>query len=212
VNALSLPAEREYKRSFIYYYSNFLKKIWGNLKDEISLENVGTKKRANFNQSDTQQSAHKINPKRAQRGLSSLTQHRKSVHRDKKVMPSKEEEEEEKIERREDRYASELLSRMEDLGIEVPPTTSPRALRAHKHQPRQFTKIAQQLACAIGPLVKMTGADNVNLALQSCVTLKNIRGASYEDCASRALGALAVLAVSVEIIIKINFWIARSFF
>jgi len=27
------------------------------------------------------------------------------------------------------------------------------------------------------------------------VTLKNIRGASYEDCASRALGALAVLAV-----------------
>jgi len=125
-------------------------------------------------------------------------------------MPSKEEEEEEKIERREDRYASELLSRMEDLGIEVPPTTSPRALRAHKHQPRQFTKIAQQLACAIGPLVKMTGADNVNLALQSCVTLKNIRGASYEDCASRALGALAVLAVrvSLEIIIKFNFWIA----
>jgi hypothetical protein len=125
-------------------------------------------------------------------------------------MPSKEEEERER--QREDRYASELLSRMEDLGIEVPPLTSPRALRAHKHQPRQFTKIAQQLACAIGPLVKMTGADNVNLALQSCVTLKNIRGASYEDCASRALGALAVLAVSVEIIIKFNFWIARSFF
>ena len=116
-------------------------------------------------------------------------------------MPSKEEqvreEEEEARERRgkEDRYASELLSRLEDLGIEVPPNTSPRTLRAHTYQPREFTKIAQQLACAIGPLVKMTGADNVNLALQSCVTLKNIRGASYEDCASRALGALAVLAV-----------------
>jgi len=105
-------------------------------------------------------------------------------------MPSNEEEEEER-----DRHASELLSRLDDLGIEVPPNTSPRTLRAHKHQPRAFTKIAQQLACAIGPLIKMTGADNVNLALQSCVTLKNIRGASYEDCASRALGALAVLAV-----------------
>jgi hypothetical protein len=44
----------------------------------------------------------------------------------------------------------------------------------------------------------MTGADNVNLALQSCVTLKNIRGASYEDCASRALGALAVLATMLD--------------
>jgi len=106
-------------------------------------------------------------------------------------MPSNEEEEEEER----DRHASELLSRLDDLGIEVPPNTSPRTLRAHKHQPRAFTKIAQQLACAIGPLIKMTGADNVNLALQSCVTLKNIRGASYEDCASRALGALAVLAV-----------------
>ena len=106
-------------------------------------------------------------------------------------MPSNKEEEEEER----DRHASELLSRLDDLGIEVPPNTSPRTLRAHKHQPRAFTKIAQQLACAIGPLIKMTGADNVNLALQSCVTLKNIRGASYEDCASRALGALAVLAV-----------------
>jgi len=106
-------------------------------------------------------------------------------------MPSSNEEEEEER----DRHASELLSRLDDLGIEVPPNTSPRTLRAHKHQPRAFTKIAQQLACAIGPLIKMTGADNVNLALQSCVTLKNIRGASYEDCASRALGALAVLAV-----------------
>ena len=89
----------------------------------------------------------------------------------------------------EDSYASEILQRLDDLGVSIPPNTSPKTLRNHKHSPLEFTKIAQHLACAIGPLIKMTGADNVNLALQSCVTLKNIRGASYEDCASRALGS-----------------------
>ena len=98
----------------------------------------------------------------------------------------------------EDSYASEILQRLDDLGVSIPPNTSPKTLRNHKHSPLEFTKIAQHLACAIGPLIKMTGADNVNLALQSCVTLKNIRGASYEDCASRALGALAVLATMLD--------------
>jgi len=98
----------------------------------------------------------------------------------------------------EDSYASEILQRLNDLGVSIPPNTSPKTLRNHKHSPLEFTKIAQHLACAIGPLIKMTGADNVNLALQSCVTLKNIRGASYEDCASRALGALAVLATMLD--------------
>lgn len=97
-----------------------------------------------------------------------------------------------------DSYASEILQRLDDLGVSIPPNTSPKTLRNHKHSPLEFTKIAQHLACAIGPLIKMTGADNVNLALQSCVTLKNIRGASYEDCASRALGALAVLATMLD--------------
>ena len=98
----------------------------------------------------------------------------------------------------EDSYASEILQRLDDLDVSIPPNTSPKTLRNHKHSPLEFTKIAQHLACAIGPLIKMTGADNVNLALQSCVTLKNIRGASYEDCASRALGALAVLATMLD--------------
>ena len=98
----------------------------------------------------------------------------------------------------EDSYASEILQHLNDLGVSIPPNTSPKTLRNHKHSPLEFTKIAQHLACAIGPLIKMTGADNVNLALQSCVTLKNIRGASYEDCASRALGALAVLATMLD--------------
>ena len=98
----------------------------------------------------------------------------------------------------EDSYVSEILQRLDDLGVSIPPNTSPKTLRNHKHSPLEFTKIAQHLACAIGPLIKMTGADNVNLALQSCVTLKNIRGASYEDCASRALGALAVLATMLD--------------
>ena len=98
----------------------------------------------------------------------------------------------------EDSYASEILQRLDHLGVSIPPNTSPKTLRNHKHSPLEFTKIAQHLACAIGPLIKMTGADNVNLALQSCVTLKNIRGASYEDCASRALGALAVLATMLD--------------
>ena len=98
----------------------------------------------------------------------------------------------------EDSYASEILQRLDDLGVSIPPNTSPKTLRNHKHSPLEFTKVAQHLACAIGPLIKMTGADNVNLALQSCVTLKNIRGASYEDCASRALGALAVLATMLD--------------
>ena len=98
----------------------------------------------------------------------------------------------------EDSYALEILQRLDDLGVSIPPNTSPKTLRNHKHSPLEFTKIAQHLACAIGPLIKMTGADNVNLALQSCVTLKNIRGASYEDCASRALGALAVLATMLD--------------
>lgn len=98
----------------------------------------------------------------------------------------------------EDSYATEILQRLDDLGVSIPPNTSPKTLRNHKHSPLEFTKIAQHLACAIGPLIKMTGADNANLALQSCVTLKNIRGASYEDCASRALGALAVLATMLD--------------
>ena len=61
----------------------------------------------------------------------------------------------------EDSYASEILQRLDDLGVSIPPNTSPKTLRNHKHSPLEFTKIAQHLACAIGPLIKMTGADNV---------------------------------------------------
>ena len=105
---------------------------------------------------------------------------------------TKEEEEEE-----EDRHAVEMLRRLEDLGVDLPSKSmAPDALRNHKRDPLGFVAIASQLATIIEPLIEMTGADNPTLARRSCETIRTLGpGTSEEDRASRALGALAVLAV-----------------
>ena len=73
---------------------------------------------------------------------------------------------------------------------------APNALRDHKRDPLGFVAIASQLATIIEPLIEMTGADNPTLARRSCETIRTLGpGTSEEDRASRALGALAVLAV-----------------
>ena len=96
----------------------------------------------------------------------------------------------------EDRHAVETLRRLEDLGVSMPSNCSPETLRNHRHRPAHFVAIASQLAAAIEPLIPMTGADNPTLARRSCETLTKLGpGTSEEDRASRALGALAVLAV-----------------
>ena len=107
----------------------------------------------------------------------------------KKKKPSEEEEE--------DRHAVEMLRRLEDLGVDLPSKSmAPNALRNHKRDPLGFVAIASQLATIIEPLIEMTGADNPTLARRSCETIRTLGpGASEEDRASRALGALAVLAV-----------------
>ena len=106
----------------------------------------------------------------------------------KKKKPSEEEE---------DRHAVEMLRRLEDLGVDLPSTSmAPDALRNHKRDPLGFVAIASQLATIIEPLIEMTGADNPTLARRSCETIRTLGpGTSEEDRASRALGALAVLAV-----------------
>ena len=106
---------------------------------------------------------------------------------------TKEEEEEEE----EDRHAVEMLRRLEDLGVDLPSKSmAPDALRNHKRDPLGFVAIASQLATIIEPLIEMTGADNPTLARRSCETIRTLGpGTSEEDRASRALGALAVLAV-----------------
>jgi len=105
---------------------------------------------------------------------------------------TKEEEEEE-----EDRHAVEMLRRLEDLGVDLPSKSmAPETLRNHKRDPLGFVAIASQLATIIEPLIEMTGADNPTLARRSCETIRTLGpGTSEEDRASRALGALAVLAV-----------------
>ena len=106
----------------------------------------------------------------------------------KKKKPSEEEE---------DRHAVEMLRRLEDLGVDLPSKSmAPNALRNHKRDPLGFVAIASQLATIIEPLIEMTGADNPTLARRSCETIRTLGpGTSEEDRASRALGALAVLAV-----------------
>ena len=106
----------------------------------------------------------------------------------KKKKPSEEEE---------DRHAVEMLRRLEDLGVDLPSTSMPPdCLRNHKRDPLGFVAIASQLATIIEPLIEMTGADNPTLARRSCETIRTLGpGTSEEDRASRALGALAVLAV-----------------
>ena len=97
----------------------------------------------------------------------------------------------------EDRHAVEMLRRLEDLGVDLPSKSmAPDALRNHKRDPLGFVAIASQLATIIEPLIEMTGADNPTLARRSCETIRTLGpGTSDEDRASRALGALAVLAV-----------------
>ena len=111
----------------------------------------------------------------------------------KKKKPSLLVEEEEE----EDRHAVEMLRRLEDLGVDLPSKSmAPDALRNHKRDPLGFVAIASQLATIIEPLIEMTGADNPTLARRSCETIRTLGpGTSEEDRASRALGALAVLAV-----------------
>ena len=106
----------------------------------------------------------------------------------KKKKPSEEEE---------DRHAVEMLRRLEDLGVDLPSKSmAPNALRNHKRDPLGFVAIASQLATIIEPLIEMTGADNPTLARRSCETIRTLGpGTSEEDRASRALGALAVVAV-----------------
>ena len=103
----------------------------------------------------------------------------------------------EKDEEEEDRHAVEMLRRLEDLGVDLPSKSmAPDALRNHKRDPLGFVAIASQLATIIEPLIEMTGADNPTLARRSCETIRTLGpGTSEEDRASRALGALAVLAV-----------------
>ena len=90
-----------------------------------------------------------------------------------------------------------MLRRLEDLGVDLPSKSmAPDALRNHKRDPLGFVAIASQLATIIEPLIEMTGADNPTLARRSCETIRTLGpGTSEEDRASRALGALAVLAV-----------------
>ena len=97
----------------------------------------------------------------------------------------------------EDRHAVEMLRRLEDLGVDLPSKSmAPETLRNHKRDPLGFVAIASQLATIIEPLIEMTGADNPTLARRSCETIRTLGpGTSEEDRASRALGALAVLAV-----------------
>ena len=97
----------------------------------------------------------------------------------------------------EDRHVVEVLRRLEDLGVDLPSKSmAPDALRNHKRDPLGFVAIASQLATIIEPLIEMTGADNPTLARRSCETIRTLGpGTSEEDRASRALGALAVLAV-----------------
>ena len=98
--------------------------------------------------------------------------------------------------REEDRHAVEVLRRLEDLGVEMPRNASPETLRNHRFDPASFVAIASHLAAIIEPLIEMTGADNPSLARRSCETIMTLGpGTSEEDRASRALGALAVLAV-----------------
>ena len=102
-----------------------------------------------------------------------------------------------KTEEEEDRHAVEVLRRLEDLGVQMPSqNVSPETLRNHRFDPESFVAIASQLAAIIEPLIEMTGADNPSLARRSCETIMTLgAGTSEEDRASRALGALAVLAV-----------------
>ena len=101
------------------------------------------------------------------------------------------------VEEEEDRHAVEMLRRLEDLGVDLPSKSmAPETLRNHKRDPLGFVAIASQLATIIEPLIEMTGADNPTLARRSCETIRTLGpGTSEEDRASRALGALAVLAV-----------------
>ena len=104
-------------------------------------------------------------------------------------------------EEEEDRHAVEMLRRLEDLGVDLPSKSmAPDALRNHKRDPLGFVAIASQLATIIEPLIEMTGADNPSLARRSCETIMTLGpGTSEEERASRALGALAVLAVGQKI-------------
>ena len=108
-------------------------------------------------------------------------------------------------EEEEARHAVEVLRRLEDLGVEMPMSSgrknvSPETLRNHRFDPTSFVAIASQLAAIIEPLIEMTGADNPSLARRSCETIMTLGpGTSEEDRASRALGALAVLAVGQKI-------------
>ncbi len=114
-------------------------------------------------------------------------------------------EEEDDQEEEEDRHAVEVLRRLEDLGVEMPMSSgrknvSPETLRNHRFDPASFVAIASQLAAIIEPLIEMTGADNPSLARRSCETIMTLGpGTSEEERASRALGALAVLAVGQKI-------------
>ena len=110
-------------------------------------------------------------------------------------------EEEDDQEEEEDRHAVEVLRRLEDLGVQMPSqNVSPETLRNHRFDPESFVAIASQLAAIIEPLIEMTGADNPSLARRSCETIMTLGpGTSEEDRASRALGALAVLAVGQKI-------------
>ena len=113
----------------------------------------------------------------------------------------------EKDEEEEDRHAVEMLRRLEDLGVDLPSKSmAPDALRNHKRDPLGFVAIASQLATIIEPLIEMTGADNPTLARRSCETIRTLGpGTSEEDRASRALGALAVLAVGQMMMMMIAF-------
>jgi len=110
--------------------------------------------------------------------------------------PKNDDKTEEEDQEEEDRHAVEVLRRLEDLGVEMPKRVSPETLRNHRFDPASFVAIASQLAAIIEPLIEMTGADNPSLARRSCETIMTLGpGTSEEDRASRALGALAVLAV-----------------
>ena len=113
------------------------------------------------------------------------------------VVEKKDDDDTKEEEEEEDRHAVEMLRRLEDLGVDLPSTSmAPETLRNHKRDPLGFVAIASQLATLIEPLIEMTGADNPTLARRSCETIRTLGpGTSEEDRASRALGALAVLAV-----------------
>ena len=46
----------------------------------------------------------------------------------------------------EDSYASEILQRLDDLGVSIPPNTSPKTLRNHKHSPDGIYKDSAALS------------------------------------------------------------------